>query len=176
MDINHLLTDIAKLAGGGLITVSGAYYLVKPDIRKYLKLRSAQLQKEDRPQLLVFRLQAHERLILFIERINPSNLFIRLHQKGLSVADLQSVLLSEIRSEYQHNVSQQLYVSPAVWGVVSKLKDDTLAMINNAVQNLPADAEGVDLSRKILQHMAVIPESPYDLTLEFIKKDIQQLF
>lgn len=176
MDVKYLLTDMLKIAGGGLIIVAGAYYLIKADIQKYLKIRSAGLKKNDQAQLLTLRLQAHERLILFIERINPSNLFIRLHQQGISVSDLQSILLHEVRAEYQHNVSQQLYVSPAVWKVVSKLKDDTLAMINNAVRSLPSDAEGVDLSRKILQHVASVAENPYELTLEYIKKDIQQLF
>jgi len=175
MDIKDLLTDIVRIAGGGLITVAGAYYLIKPDIQKYLKLKAGE-KKDERSQLLVLRLQAHERLILFIERINPSNLFIRLHQQGISVTDLQSILLHEVRAEYQHNVSQQLYVSSAVWEVVSKLKEDTLAMINNAVKSLPSDAAGVDLSRKVLHHIASVTENPYELTLGYIKKDIQRLF
>jgi hypothetical protein len=176
MDINKLILDIAGLAGGGVIVVTAGYYLIRPDIQRYLRLKSAALNKEDRPQLLMLRLQAHERLILFIERINPSNLFIRLHQQGVSIADMHFILLNEIRSEYQHNVAQQLYVSPLIWNVVTKLKEDTLAMINNAVRSLPADAEGVDLSKKVLQHMAAAAENPYDLTLELIKKDIQEMF
>jgi hypothetical protein len=176
MDIDKLLTDVAVLAGSGLITVAGAYYLMKPDIQRYLRLKSMEVRKEKHPQLLTLRLQANERLILFIERINPANLFIRVHQQGISIPDLQSILLHEIRAEYQHNVSQQLYVSPTVWEVVSKLKEDTLAMINAAVKGLPADAAGVDLSKKVLQHMAGMEENPYDLTLALIKKDIQQLF
>ncbi|WP_285059897.1 hypothetical protein [Pedobacter ginsengisoli] len=176
MDINKLILDIAGLAGGGVIIVTAGYFLVRPDIHRYLRLKSAEVKKEERPQLLMLRLQAHERLILFIERINPTNLLIRLHYQGISLADMQSILLNEIRFEYQHNVAQQLYVSPLIWDVVSKLKEDTLAMINNAVRNLPADAEGVDLSKKILQHMAASAENPYDLTLTLIKKDIQELF
>lgn len=176
MDINKLLSDILSLTGGGIITTAAAYYLIRPDIQKYLKLKSAEVKIEAHPQLLMLRLQAHERLILFIERINPSNLLLRLHQNGLSVTHLQSMLLSEIRSEYQHNVAQQLYVSPVIWNVVSKLKEDTLAMVNNGVRNLPEDAPGVDLSKRILQHMATVSENPYELTLGLIKNDIQKLF
>lgn len=176
MDIEKLLIDIAKLAGGGLITVAGAYYLMKPDIQRYLRLKSMEVRKEERPQLLALRLQAHERLILFIERINPANLFIRLHQQGITVQQLQSIILQEIRAEYQHNVSQQLYVSATVWTIVSKLKEDTLAMVNNAVKSLPDDTAGVELSKRVLQHMTGMEENPYELTLELIKKDIHQLF
>lgn len=176
MDIENLLADVIKLAGSLIIAVAFAYYLVKPDIRRYLNIKIRGMGKGGQPQLLSLRLQAHERLILFVERINPANLLIRLHQQGIPLRDLQTILLNEIRSEYQHNVSQQLYVSPAVWKVVSKLKDDTLAMINTAVEHLPEGAEGVDLSKKMLTHMAGMEENPYELTLELIKKDIHQLF
>ena len=176
MEINDVIIDMITTTGSGLVIVAGAYYLIKPDMQNYLRLRSNEVKKEDRSQLLVLRLQAHERLILFIERINPANLLVRLHQKGLSLRDFQSVLLHEIRTEYQHNVTQQLYISPVVWKVIDQLKDDTLAMINNVAQNFSGEAEGIELSRKILQHLSEVNKNPYDLTLEMIKKDIQSLF
>jgi len=176
MEINNAIINIITTTGSGLAIVAAAYYLVKPDIEKYLSLKSQGLRKDEGPQLLVLRLQAHERLILFIERINPANLLVRLHQKGLSLRNFQSILLHEIRTEYQHNVTQQLYISPKVWKVIDQLKDDTLAMINNVANNFPEEAEGIELSRKILQHLSEVSENPYDLTLEMIKKDIQSLF
>jgi hypothetical protein len=132
--------------------------------------------KTDDNTLLTLRLQAHERLVVFTDRLNPSNLFLRLFRPGISAAELQSVILNEIRQEYQHNVTQQLYVSTENWTVLSKLKEDTLAMINNATASLPVDATGVDLSRKVLEHMAEIKDNPYELTLALLKKDIHQLF
>lgn len=176
MDIEKFLTDAGVLVVGGVATVSAGYYLIKSDIRNYLRLRFAVQKKEENQQLLSLRLQANERLIVFIERINPANLFIRLHHQGISLQELQAKVLNEIRSEFQHNVSQQLYISTATWNVVKQLKDDTIAMVNNGVKGLPADAMGVDLSRKVLQHMAELENNPYDLTLDLIKKDIHQLF
>lgn len=176
MDIEKFLTDAGVLVVGGVATVSAGYYLIKDDIRNYFRLKFAAQKKEENPQLLSLRLQAHERLIVFIERINPVNLFIRLHHQGISLHELQTTILNEIRSEFQHNVTQQLYISSSTWNVVKQLKDDTIAMVNNGVKALPADASGVDLSRKVLQHMAEIENNPYDLTLDLIKKDIHQLF
>lgn len=176
MDLQKFLTDAAVLVIGGVATVSAGYYLIKEDIRNYFRLKSSTRQKEENPQLLSLRLQAHERLIVFVERINPANLLIRLHQPGISLQDLQAMLLNEIRSEYQHNIAQQLYISTATWNVVKQLKEDTIAMLNNGVKNLPGDATGVDLSRMVLQHMTGIENNPYELTLELIKKDIHQLF
>ena len=176
MNFSDLITNVVALAAGGIITVAVGYYFIKNDLKHYLDIRDAEFKKEDRKQLLPLRLQAHERLIIFIERINPSNLFLRLHEQGIPVTALQAAILNDIRSEYQHNVTQQLYVSQELWEVVKKLKDDTLAMVNNAIAGLPEGAMGVDLSRMILQHMAGLENNPYDLTINLIKKDVHQLF
>lgn len=176
MNIPYFLTLVAVLAIGGSITVAFAWYLIRNEVHKYFNLKSFEARKEERIHLLPLRLQAYERMIVFIERINPANLLVRLHQQGISAKDLQAVILNEIRTEYQHNVTQQLYVNPAGWNVLRKLKEDTIAMLNNAVVGLPVDASGIDLSRKVLEHMATIAENPYDLSLELIQKDIHQLF
>ncbi|SHG85304.1 DUF7935 family protein [Pedobacter caeni] len=176
MNIESLLTETAALSIAGVVTVSVGYYLVKGDIQTWFRLKSAGQPQNEKAQLLPLRLQAHERLIVFIERINPSNLFLRLHHQGIAVKDLQSLALNEIRAEYQHNVTQQLYVTESTWNVIRKLKDDTLAMVSNAAKDLPEHSTGIDLSRKVLQHMAGIADNPYELTLDLIKKDIHQLF
>lgn len=175
MSIESILTAVVPTTVAGVLTVSVGYYLIKSDIEKYFRLRFASAKKDERTQLFSLRLQAHERLIVFVERINPSNLFLRLYVPGISIQELQSLVLNEIRSEYQHNITQQLYVSERIWNVVRKLKDDTLAMVNHAVQGLIEPATGKDLSKKVLQHMAEIADNPYDLTLDLIKKDIHQL-
>ena len=176
MNIQHLITEIAIHACGGSIVVAVAYTLVKSDLKHYLRSSKSVEESQDKAHLFSLRLQAYERLLILIERLNPSNLFLRLHQPGISLAGLHSAVLNEIRSEFQHNITQQLYVTAETWEVVSKLKEDTLAMVNNAVKSLPEDAQGVDLSRKVLQHMAGMEKNPYDLTLGIIKKDIHQLF
>lgn len=171
-----MIIDLLVLAAGIFGALMAFYYIVKNDIQRFFDLKTLELNKESSVQLLPLRLQAHERLIIFIDRINPANLLVRIHQQGIEIATLQAGILNEIRSEYQHNVAQQLYVSNSSWNVIRKLKDDTIAMMNNAVQGLPKDANGVELSKAILQHMATISENPYDLTIELIKKDIQKLF
>ncbi|GGI28897.1 DUF7935 family protein [Pedobacter mendelii] len=176
MNIQQIITDTLILAGGIFIALIAIYFVLKNDIQRFFNLKTIELNKESRAHILPLRLQAHERLIIFIDRINPANLLVRLHQQGIGIAVLQAGILNEIRSEYQHNITQQLYVNSIAWNVVRKLKDDTIAMINNAVQGLPVDANGIELSKAILQHMASIDENPYDLTIELIKKDISLLF
>jgi len=176
MNITQILTNVITLFLGVFIALLAIYYLLKNDIQRFFNLKTLELNKENRAQFLPLRLQAHERLIIFTDRINPANLLVRLHQQGIGIGALQAAILNDIRSEYQHNITQQLYIDSTTWNVVKRLKDDTIAMINNAVQSLSVDASGIELSKAILQHMAGISENPYDLTVELIKKDIQKLF
>ncbi|SDE44088.1 hypothetical protein [Pedobacter soli] len=176
MNTQQILIDVVILFAGVFGALMAVYYILKGDIQRFFNLKTIELNKETRAHILPLRLQAHERLIIFVDRINPANLLVRLHQQGIDLATLQAGVLSEVRAEYQHNITQQLYVDPVTWSVVRKLKDDTIGMINNAVQGLPNGSNGIELSKAILQHMATIDENPYDLTLELIKKDIARLF
>jgi hypothetical protein len=176
MNIQYFLGQIAILAAGGIITVSVGWYLIRNSVQQYRQSGGKNAGKEDQTQLLALRLQAHERMILFIDRLNPANLFIRLNEPGIPAAVLQRVILNEIRSEYQHNVSQQLYINAKSWTILCRLKEDTIAMINNAAALLTAEASGTDLSKLVLAHMGEMEQDPYELTLGMIKQDIHQLF
>lgn len=176
MAVSSILTDILTLFAGLFLALAALYYMAKNDIGRFFSLKNSEQQKESRAALLPLRLQAHERLIIFIERINPANLLVRLHEQGISAGALQAKVIDEIKSEYQHNIAQQLYLGKESWRVIRKLKDDTITMVNNVVQSLPDHSGGVELSKKILQHLATIEENPYDLTIEYLKRDIQQLF
>src|SRR5690606_7484094 len=105
-------------------------------------------------EVLPLRLQAYERLVLLVERINPANMLLRLLEPGLSAKDFQHVLIDEIRAEYQHNITQQLYVSDTTWAVTKRIKDNTVALIRNAGAGLPATASAKELSTVILAHIA----------------------
>lgn len=176
MNIENFLVQVAVIACGGILIVAAAYFLVKKDIQLYFKLKQSATQNTPQAALLPLRLQAHERLILFIDRINPSNLLLRLHQPGLNLVALQTLALKEINSEYQHNITQQLYINTLTWKVIQQLKEDTVVMLNTAVQGLPPTAEGIDLSRKILQHLSTIANNPFELATQLLKKEIHSLF
>lgn len=176
MNGKQIFIDLLILSFGVFAALIAFYYVVKSDVQRFFNLKTSELNKESKASLLPLRLQAHERLIIFVERINPANLLVRLHQQGIGVKELQNLVVNDIKSEFQHNITQQLYVNSESWNVIRKLKNDTIAMINNVVQGLPETATGVDVSKKVLQHMATISENPYDLTIDHLKKDIYQLF
>lgn len=171
------LLDIVKFALAGLIVFFTAWFFLKAYLDQRFNFRMIELRKESVKHTLPLRLQAYERTILLLERINPSNMLVRLHVPGMSVREMQNVIISDIRAEYQHNISQQLYVSPTTWNVVKKIKDDTVTIINSAAQALPDHATSADLSKSILIHLAGLEsENPYEVALNIVKKDVQTLF
>ena len=176
MNITYFLTHAAIIGAGGTITVVIAYFLLKSDIQNYFRFKTFESNKDKHSALLPLQLQAYERMIVFVERINPANLLVRLHESGISVTALQTAVIKEIRAEFQHNITQQLYIQSVSWNILRKLKDDTIAMVNNVAQNLPPDAAGLELSRQVLNHMSTIEENPYDLTINQLKGDIQKMF
>jgi len=176
MTLYPYLLDILKYTISGLGVVWIAFYLIKPYLDKSERIQLLEFKKAVGNHTLPLRLQAYERIILFMERINPENLLIRLNATGYSAAELHSIIITEVRSEYQHNITQQIYVTSRAWGVAKRVKDDTLNLIAGAIKSLPENATGLDLSRTILITLSQLENNPYEIGAELIRKDLEDLF
>ena len=176
MMIYSFLYEIIKftLAGTGVLMV--AFYLFKPYLENRDKLKILELKKATSAHILPLRLQAHERLILLIDRINPSNMLLRLNTTAHSAADLQNLVINEVRTEFQHNVTQQLYVSARVWQAVKRIKEDTLNLVRGAAAQLPAGASGLELGKTMLARLAQMEHDPYDIAASLIRNELEELF
>jgi hypothetical protein len=176
MELYSSLMAILKYTVAGIGVVYVAFYLFKPYLDKNQNLQILEFKKAVSAQTLPLRLQAYERLVLFVERANPANMLIRLSGNSLSAAELHIIIVNEVRNEYQHNVTQQIYVSDRAWAVIKRVKDDTLAVVNSAVKALPPDASGLDLGRITLNHLSKLDDNPYDIAITLIRKDLEDLF
>jgi hypothetical protein len=99
------------------------------------------------------QLAAYERLVILSERIAIPNLISRCSQADLSKTEMQQLLTQTIRQEFEHNLSQQIYVTAEAWEGVRMLKDQNIHLINQVASVLPAEANGMDLNKKILDFM-----------------------
>ena len=177
MTETEFILDLLKYAFAGLIVFFTGWYVVKTYLNEKFNFQRMELKKAGLKHTLPLRLQAYERIVLFLERINPESMLIRLHTPGMSAREMQTLVISEIRLEYQHNISQQIYMSDSAWKTVRQVKEETISMINNTVNVLPENTSSVDLSRAILSHLANLEnENPYELALQIVKSDMQSLF
>lgn len=122
------------------------------------------------------RMQAYERIVLFLERITPENLLRRTLKVTLSAKQFQSELMATIRHEYEHNVSQQIYMSPAAWAMVKTATEESIRLVSVAGAKLPPNAMATDLAENILNITAQIGKFPTHIAIDNIKKEFSQNF
>jgi hypothetical protein len=111
------------------------------------------------PSVRPLQLQAYERLILLTERIALPNLIGRVNQPGLNVREMQSLLTQSIRQEFEHNITQQIYVTAEAWDAVRNLKEQNLLIINQVSSFLPPEASGMDLNKALLELLMQSPKA-----------------
>ncbi len=173
MDIASFSLDLFKyiLAGCAVAGIANWMFWTKYNNHVF-RLKMLEARHAAKKEVLPLRLQAYERLVLLIERINPAHAAVRLHQPGLGASKFEQLLIEEIRAEYQHNITQQLYVSDVAWSVTERVKDNTVALIRNAATGLSAGATAKELSTVLLAHIAALDANPYDMALKTIKSEL----
>jgi hypothetical protein len=164
----------------GLIPVTAVlvitFLFLKKEGQKETNYLKLELKKQRQEFFLPSRLEAYQRAVLLLERIHPNSLVMRLHNPGMPAKMMQAEFLKAIREEYDHNVAQQLFISPLGWKMVRDAKEETIKIINIAGNQLEATATGMDLSSKILELVAEIGELPNEIVVEQLKSELQGLF
>ena len=150
--------------------------MVRLFIQKELDLKRLEVRGRSIETVLPNRLQAYERMALFLERTAPQNLLIRLNVAPIPAKEFHQLLLSEIRNEYSHNASQQVYMSIEVWEMIKNAKEDLVVTINDAAAAMSAEATSIDLAKKIFEKTISKEFDPIAHALTELKKEIQQTF
>jgi hypothetical protein len=141
MDLN-----IVSIILSGLAIVLSIYAILRKP-RQTVAAQNTGVKFNSMP----LQLQAYERLVLLTERIALPNLISRLNQPGISAFEMKIILTENIKQEFEHNSTQQLYVSPVSWDAVRNLKEQNILIINQVAGTLSPAASGADLNRKILE-------------------------
>lgn len=122
------------------------------------------------------RIQAYERLILFLERISPVHMAARLHHGGMTGVMMQAELIKNIRAEYEHNIAQQVYMSIGAWEMIKTAKDETIKLINIVGNKMPEAATALDFGDMLINISAHVKKLPSEVAIEYLKKEFTQNF
>ncbi|MBT1687687.1 DUF7935 family protein [Dawidia soli] len=171
-----VLIEFGKILIPASIVLYLAYLLVRMFIEKEIELRKLEVRSRSIETLLPSRLQAYERMTLFLERISPQNLLVRLNAPGMQAREFHQLLLAEIRNEYNHNASQQVYMSEDVWNLLKGAKEDLIVTINDSASEMGPESSSLDLSKKIFEKSVNKPVDPMAHALTELKKEIQRTF
>ncbi len=138
----ELFGDILKITIPALIVFFTAWVLLRNMIRNDQDKRRQELILQNSRTVTPIKLQAYERIVLFLERISLESLIVRVSSPDMSALQLHSALLNTIRSEFEHNLSQQIYMSQQAWEVVRNARSNMIKIINSEAEKMPADSSG----------------------------------
>lgn len=171
-----VVLDILKYALPSIFLLILCYMMLSNFMENEEKRRSYFLKKETQKSALPIRLQAYERLSLFLERITPDRLLVRLHSQGMNAQQYQSLLTETIRAEFEHNLSQQIYVSDEAWKLLVDAKSATVGIINNIAKDFKADDDGMKLRKMILNKTMEMESFPTKRALRYLKAEVKRDF
>lgn len=170
------LTEILKYILPSLVVGAATILTIKYFFDNEQKNRQAGLRDLNRSAVTPIRLQAYERIVLFLERISPANLIIRVNATEMDARSLHRVLVHTIREEYEHNLSLQIYLSIKAWELVKNGKEELIMVINQSASEIPADGPGMDLAQKIFENYLKLEKPPLASATDFLKREVGQYF
>ena len=172
MELNSLFAVVISV----LIVTIGTYLCINALVKSQAD-RKLWDRKIAHAQLITpLRLQAYERMCLFLERITPNNLILRVAPSASTAPELHQILLREIREEFNHNLSQQVYIGIDTWEIVRNAKEEVISTINLASQEVSKEATANELARQIMKRVIESGNPAVSTALEVLKKEIQVLF
>lgn len=151
-----------------------AYFFFKGHTKNEEGRRRYLIQKEAQNKILPTRLQAYERITLLLERIDPNKLLIRVKPYSDDINQYEELLISNIEKEFEHNVTQQIYVTPECWNLISAAKNATVHVIRQATMH--EKDNGADGLREYLLRTFMEEVTPSQKALQYIKKEVSELF
>jgi len=170
------LTELLKYTVPSLVVLATAYYLLKMFLDNEAAKTQMQMRLDVQKISLPVRMQAYERLVLLLERIEPAGLLVRTNAPGMNASQFQSTLIQAIRSEFDHNLSQQLYVSTKAWELVRNAREETIKRVNTAAMKLTPEATATDLASLILINDINAEQSTLKAALDFLKSEARLNF
>lgn len=157
-----------------IITGGVAYYLFNSHFKDQQNTRRWLLQKENQKEALPLRLQAYERMTLYMERINPTKLLIRIPPISPDKNDYENFIIAHIEQEFEHNLTQQIYMSDECWTIIVTAKNATIQMIRKA--NRTESVDNADKLREVVLNDLIKKQAPSNAALAYIKNEVGKMW
>lgn len=173
-----ILLNVGAVLAAVLLTGLIVYLLVKRYFDNQQKQQLLQMKADERREMqrvtAPIRLQAYERMALFLERIGPDSLVLRCYQPGMELRALQGAMTTSIRDEWEHNLSQQVYLSAGLWARIREAKDEMINLVNSSAVSLAESSDPTRLAATIFASAA--GRSPVAGALEAMHNELNELF
>lgn len=177
----ELFLDFLKLVLPAAIVLVAMYMTVKTFVNKDFELAQKNFEQrivdykiENSKVVLPLKLQAYERICLFLERISLNNLLIRVNDPAFTAGQLQQKINMDVRDELNHNLSQQIYLSDDAWTLVKRTQEEIITIVNKAAEKVDRNERGIELAKKIFEEVLERQNNPCEVALKFIKDELRK--
>ena len=168
--------EILKYLLPSMVMFAVVYYFIKVFLDNQVKKQELQIKETMKQTVLPIRLQAYERIVLLLERISPTGMVMRTGNPVMTAEQFRMKIIAAIREEFDHNLSQQLYVSSHAWELVKNAKEEVIKLVHTASGGLAPDVKGSELGKAIIEQGGVQANQAINLALNFIKKEVQEFY
>jgi hypothetical protein len=168
--------EILKYMLPALVVFATAYLMIRLYLQNEEKKRKYEISRDKLDTILPLRLQAYERLILFLERISPEALVMRVSRQDMNVSQTFNELVANIRTEFEHNLVQQTYISSQAWETVKAARNNMIKMVTESAKDFKPNNNGMLLNRQILESASTMDISPVAPAIEYLKREVRELF
>jgi hypothetical protein len=172
--MEDIIFDLIPYIIPSIVTGFVAYYFFNTYIQSENRRQKIELIRDRKKEMLPLRLQAYERLTLFMERINPSKLVLRITPTSDDIELYVQKLLISIEQEFEHNLSQQIYISESCWNALIAAKNATRSLIISSSKD-PKLVDANQLRETILKKMTGT-NAPSNTGMAFIKEEVKELY
>lgn len=156
-----------------VVTGAIAFYFFRLHTNNEEGRRRYLLHKDTQKETLPRRLQAYERMVLFLERITLNSLVVRISPKSKDNSEYENLLIKQIETEFEHNLSQQIYMTDECWNIIKTAKNATIQIIRSAGMS---NTDSVDKLREGILNQTLEKQSPSSAALAYIKKEVSELW
>lgn len=169
------MVEILKYCIPALCVLLATWLVMRQFYKAEADKRLWELKRLSQKEISPLRLRAYERLALLLERTTPEHMLLELNLGEMTVLQVQQHLVRTIRMEYEHNMSQQVYVTAEVWAMIQNAKEQTVAFVNSMVQQLPPESTALDYAKVMITAYSSNGDTPNELALQALKKEAQSL-
>ena len=169
------MIEILKYCIPALCVLLATWLVMRQCYKAEADKRLWEVKRLSQKEISPLRLRAYERLALLLERTTPEHMLLELNLGEMTVLQVQQHLIRTIRMEYEHNVSQQVYVTAEVWAMIQNAKEQTVAFVNSMVQQLPPESTALDYAKVMITAYSSNGDTPNELALQALKKEAQTL-
>lgn len=164
--------EILKYILPALIVFATVYFMMKRYLDMQYSTQVLKFKQDQAKNMLPVKLQAYERMAMFCERISLDNLSYRLSSQNSDAKSMGNAMMIAIQQEYEHNMSQQVYVSEKLWQIITLAKDQTQNIISTALNDASVGSSPAALVQKTMDLQKQMGGDPIQTAKRAIKKEI----